>query len=146
MHSSNSYATTSIIMSQHSFSASFASLCRNPSFHVATISIFRLCCNTVLFYPHFCRDLKSLSQQRLVSTKLDFLLQLHYDIATWLLGVVNICCRYNTLLCSAYSFWCDPVCYVATELLCIVLNSLSRPRFSLFSLFLCCDIKIHVAT
>ena len=35
-------------------------------------------------------------------------------------------CRDKSLLCSAYSFYCDPVCYVATALLCIVLKSLSR--------------------
>ena len=56
VHSSNSYVATSIIMSQHSFSAASANWCRDPSFHVATTSLFRLCCNTVLYYLHFCRD------------------------------------------------------------------------------------------
>ena len=74
VHSSNSYVATSIIMSQHNFSAASASWCRDPSFHVVTASLFRLCCNIVLYYLHFCRDPKSLSQQRLVASELDFLL------------------------------------------------------------------------
>ena len=82
VHSSNSYVATSIIMSQHSFSAASASWCHDPSFHVATASLFTLCCNTVLYYLHFCRDLESLSRQRLVATELDSLLQLCYDVAT----------------------------------------------------------------
>ena len=112
VQSSNCYVATSIIMSQHSFSVAFASWCRDPSFHVATTSLFRLCCNTVLYYLHFCRDLKSLSRQRLVATELDFLLQLCSDVVTWLLGVVNICCL-------------DPVCYVVTKLIYIVLKPFS---------------------
>ena len=77
-------------MSQHSFSAAYASWCHDPSFHVAKASPFRLCCNIVLYYLHFCSDLDSLSRQRLVANELDFLLQPCSDVATWLLGVVNI--------------------------------------------------------
>ena len=62
VHSSNSYVATSIIMLQHSFSAASASWCRDLIFHVVTTSLFRLCCNTVLYYLHFCRDPKSLSR------------------------------------------------------------------------------------
>ena len=93
VHSSNIYVATSIIMSQHSFTAASASWCGDLSFHVATASPFRLCCNTVLYYHHFCRDLESLSRQRLVATKLDFLLQLCFEVATLLLGFVNNYCR-----------------------------------------------------
>ena len=82
VHSSNSYVASSIIMSQHSFNAASASWCHDPIFHVMTASLFRLCCNTVLYYLHFCRDLESLSRQRLVATELDFLLQLCSDVAT----------------------------------------------------------------
>ena len=147
MHSSISYVVASINMSQHSFSATSASWCRDPSFHVGTASLFRLCCNTVLYYPHFCRDPKSRLRQRLVATELDFLSQLRSHVATWFLGVVNILCRDmvwhvatqfscpdQTLLCSTYSFCRDPVCCVTTELLCIVLNSLSR------HIKVCCDL------
>ena len=74
VHSSNCYVATSIIMSQHNFSATYASWCHDPSFHVATASLFKLCCNIVLYYLHFCRDLKSLSRQRFVANELDFLL------------------------------------------------------------------------
>ena len=93
MLSSNSFVTTSIIMSQHSFSAAFVSWFRDPSFLVVTASLFRLCYNTVLYYLHFYSDPASLSRQRLVSTRLDFLLHLCFDVATRLLSVVNICCR-----------------------------------------------------
>ena len=57
--SSNSYVIKSIIMSQHSFMAASSSWCLNQSFHVATVSLFRLCCNTVLYYLHFYRDPES---------------------------------------------------------------------------------------
>ena len=82
VHSSNSYVATSIIMSKHSFNAASASWCRDPSFHVATTSLFKLCCNPVLYYLHFCHDPESLSRQRLVAIELDFLLQLCFDVAT----------------------------------------------------------------
>ena len=50
----------------------------------------------------------------------DFLVLSIFAIAT------QFSCHDKTLLCSAYSFCRDPVCYVATALLCIVLKSLSR--------------------
>ena len=81
VHSSNSYVATLIIMSQHSFGAASASWCRDPSFHVTTAPLFRLCCNTVLYYFHLCRDQKSVVTE-LVATELDFLLQLCFDVAT----------------------------------------------------------------
>ena len=159
VHSSNIYVATSIIMSQHSFSAASTSWCRDPSFHVAIASLFRLCCNTVLYYPHFCRDLESLSRQRHVATELDCLSQLRFDVATWLLGVVNICCRdpvfmsrqdssvSSLLVLSRPSLLChDRTSLHCVEFFVTTYKSLSRPRFPLFSLFLCCDIKIHVAT
>ena len=93
VHFSNSYVATSIIMSQHSFSAASVSYCCDPGFHVMTTSLFRLCCNIVLYYLHFYRDPESLSRQRLVATVLDFLLQLRSYVATCLLDVVNVCCR-----------------------------------------------------
>ena len=108
VHSSDSYVITSIIMSQHNFSAASASWFHDPSFYVAIASLFRLCYNTYLYYLHFCRNPKSLLQQRLVATELDFLLQPSSDVATWLLGVCQIfavvtqfSCRDTTLLCSA---------------------------------------------
>ena len=112
-------------MSQHNFSATSVSWCHDLSFYVATASLFRLCCNTALYYLHFFHDPESLSRHRLVATELDFLSQLRSDVVTWLLGVVNIYCRDKNLLCLAYLFYRDPVCYVMTELLYIVLNSLS---------------------
>ena len=47
--------------------------------------------------------------------------------------------RPSFLCCDNTSLHCDEI-FVATY------KSLSRPRFSLFSSFLCCDINIHVAT
>ena len=120
-------------MSQHSFSADSSSGCSDPSFHVATTSLLRSCCNIVLYYHHFCRDLESLSRQRLVSTELDFLSQLRSNVATWLLSVINICCR-------------DLVCYVVTKLLCIVLKPLSRPIKVCRDLVSLCSTYFCVAT
>ena len=50
----------------------------------------------------------------------EFLVPSIFDVAT------QFSCRSKTLLCLAYSFCRDLVCYVATALLCIVLKSLSR--------------------
>ena len=140
MHSSNSYVATSIIMSQHSFSAASASWCHDPSFHVMTTSLFKLCCNIVLYYQHFCRDPESLSRQRLVATELDFLVLSIFAVAT------QFSCHNNTLLCLAYSFCRDLVCYVTTTLLCIVLKSLSRPRKVYHDLVSLCSAYFCVAT
>ena len=119
-------------MSQHSFSVASSSWCCDPSFHFAIASLFRLCCNTVLYYLHFCHDLEILSQQRLVATELDFLLQLvlmlRHDFLVLLIFAIatQFSCRDKALLCSSCSFCCDPVCFVTIALLCIVLKSLSR--------------------
>ena len=50
----------------------------------------------------------------------DFLVLSIFAVAT------QFSCRDKTILCSTYSFYHDPVCYVAIELLCIVLKPLSR--------------------
>ena len=77
-----------------------------------SISVQVLLQHCVLYYPHFYHDPESLSRQSLIVTELDFLLQLRSDVATWLLGVVNIYCR-------------DPVFYVVTRLIFLMLDSLS---------------------
>ena len=130
MHSSNSYVATSITMLQHSFSAASASWCRDPSFYVATTSLFRLCCNIVLYYlhfycnPKFCRD-RGLLPLSLTSC-FSFILMLRHDFLMLSIFAVatHFSCCDKTLLYSAYSFCRDPVCYVTTELLCIVLKPL----------------------
>ena len=126
MHSSNSYVATSIIMSQHSFSATSASWCRDPSFHVAITSLFRLCYDIVLYYLHFCHNLQSLSRQRLVATELDFLLQLCSDVVTWLLGVVNICYRDPVFLSRQDSSMFSLIVLPRPSLLCHNRTSLHR--------------------
>ena len=120
VYSLNSYVATSITMLQHNFSTTSASWCRDPSFHVVTSSLFRLCCNTVLYFMYFCHDPESLSRQRLVLLSLtsccslalmlrhDFLMLSIFSIA------IQFSCRNKTLRCSAYSCYHDPVCYVAT--------------------------------
>ena len=147
-------------MSHLSFSAAFASWCRDPSFHVATTSLFRLCCNTVLYYLHFYCDLESLSRQRLAATELDFLLQPCSNVTTWLLGVcqiftvvTQISCRNKITLCSTYSFCRDLVCYVVIGLLCIcVETSVTTQKVCRdgilppLSLFPCCNFIFDVAT
>ena len=75
--SSNSYVATPIIMSQHSFSASSASWCRDQSFHVTTASLFRLCCNIILYYLHFCRD------RGLLPLSLTSCCNFVLDVVTW---------------------------------------------------------------
>ena len=134
MPSSNSYVATSIIMSQHSFSAASASGCLDPSFHVAIASLFRSCCNTVLYYLHFFVTQKVYRDRVLLPLSLtsyrNFVMMLRHGFLVLSIFTVatQFLCRNKTLLCSAYSFCCDPVCYVATELLCIVLKPLSRLR------------------
>ena len=140
VHSSNSYVTTLIIMSQHSFSAASASWCHDQSFHVMTASLFRLCCNIVLYYLHFYRDPESLLRHRLDATKLDFLLQLvlmlRYDFLVLSIFAVatQFSCRDKALLCLAYSFCRDLVCYVVTTFLFIVFKYFSR------HIKVCCDL------
>ena len=108
-----------------SFSAAFVSWCRDPSFHVVTTSLFRLCFNIVLYHLHFCHD-KGLLPLSLTSCcsfvlmlRHDFLVLSIFAIATW------FSCRDKALLCSVYPFCRDLVCYVATELPCIMLKPLS---------------------
>ena len=48
------------------------------------------------------------------------------NITIWVLIMTQFSSLDKTLLCSAYSFCRDPVFYVETKLLCIVLKSLSR--------------------
>ena len=120
------------------------------------------CCDNIsvqVLLQHFIVLSAFLSRQRLVATKLDFLSQLHSDVGTWLLGVVNICCRdpifmsrqdssvFSLLILSRPSLLCrDRTSLYYVEFFVATYKSLSRPRFSLFSLFLCCNSKIHVAT
>ena len=146
MHSSNSYVATSIIMSQHSFSAASASWYRDLSFHVATASLFRLCCNTVLYYLHFCRD-RGLLPLSLTSC-CNFVLMLRHDflvLSIFTVATQFSCCD-QTLLCSVYSFCRDPVCCIMTELLCNVLKPLSRPRKVCHDLVSLCSAYFCVVT
>ena len=55
-------------------------------------------------------------------------------------------CRDKTLLCSAYLFCHDLVCYVATTLLCFVLKSLSRHIKVCHDLVSLCLAYFYVAT
>ena len=59
-----------------------------------------------------------------------FVLMLRHDFLV--LSIFAVATHFSrcdkTLLCSAYSFYRDSVCSVATELLCIVLKPLSRHR------------------
>ena len=140
MHFSNSYVATSIIMPQHSFSAASISWCCDPSFHVAIASLFRLCCNFVLYYlvttQKVCHD-RGLLPLSLTSC-CSFVLILRHGFLVLSIFVVatQFSCRDKTLLCLAYSFCRDPVCYVTTELLYIVLKPLSRPRSCVATSFL----------
>ena len=70
----------------------------------------------------------------------DFLMLSIFAVAT------QFSCRDKILLCSAYLLYHDITSLHCVEIFVATYKSLSEPRFSLFSLFLCCDIKIHVAT
>ena len=75
----------------------------------------------------------------------NFVLMLRHDFLVLPIFVVTtqFSCRDKTLLCSAYSFYCDLICYVATALIFIVLKSLSRhikvcrDLVSLYSAYFC---------
>ena len=55
IHSSNMNVATSILMSQHSFSATSTSWCRDQSFHVAAVML--ICFFKLMLRPRFsCRD------------------------------------------------------------------------------------------
>ena len=60
--------------------------------------------------------------------------------------VTQFSCHDVTLWCSAYSICRDRISLHCVETFVATYKSLLRPRFSLFSLFVCCDIKIHVRT
>ena len=84
--------------------------------------ILTSCCSFVLMLPH------------------DFLVLSIFSIAT------HFSCRDKTLLCSAYSFCCKSVCYVSTELLCIVLEPLLQHIKSNRDLVSLCSAHFYVAT
>ena len=157
MHSSNSYVSTSCrnIISVQLLQVSvmtqvFMSRQHFYSGYVATLSCI-ICISVMTQKVYRDRGLLPLS----LTSCYSFALMLQHEFLVSLIFAIATQFSYSnkTLLCSAYSFCHDPVSYVAAALLCIVFEifvatykSLSRPRFSLFSLFLCCDIKIHVAT
>ena len=106
-----------------------------PSFYVVTTFPFWfllqpcfLCCQIFYRYP------ESLSRQSLVATYPDSLLQLRSYVATWLLGVVIVCCRDQVFMSRqefsvfSLSLCRNPVCYVATKLFLFVLQSLSQHK------------------
>ena len=80
------------------------------------------CCNFVMTLRH------------------DFLMMSIFAIAT------QFSCRDKTLMCSTYSFCHDPVCYVMTGLLCLVLKSLSRHIKVYHDLVSLCSTYFCVAT
>ena len=111
----NSYVATLTNFVPIEFLCSFFKLVLRPSFYVATAFLFWfLLQHCFLYYHNFRRDPESLSRQSFIATLPDFLLQLHFGVATWPLGVVDVCCR-------------DPVCYVMTRLFCFQLIFVSRP-------------------
>ena len=57
-----------------------------------------------------------------------FVLMLRHDFLVLSIFAVatQFSCHNKALLCSAYLFYRDLVCYVTTELLCIVLKSFSQ--------------------
>ena len=141
MHSSNSYVATSIIMSQHSFSAAFVSWCRDSVFLVATMMLsyfFKLVWRPsfsyrdsisvlVLVATLSCIIVISIATQKVyrdrVMSPLSLfpLLQLHFFIATW-------------------TFVFGMFCMSRPQYV------MSRRHFSVCSIFSCCDLAFLVAT
>ena len=111
--------------------------------YVTTLSCI-ICISVVTQKVYHDRGLLPLSLTSCCSFVLmlrhDFLVLSIFSIAT------QFSCRDKTLLCLAYSFCRDPVCYIAIELLCIVLNSLSRPRKVCCDLVYLCSAYLCVAT
>ena len=121
---------TQVFMSrQHLYLDYVATLSCIISFSVAT--------------QEFCRD-RGLLLVSLTSC-CSFVLMLRHDFLVFSIFAVatQFSCRDKTLLCSVYLLCCDPICYVATELLCIVLKPLLRhikvyhDLVSLCSTYLC---------
>ena len=78
----NSYVATLTIMLRHCFCSASLILCRNPVFMSRQYFCWFLLQQCFLYCQHSYRDQKGLSRQSLVSTEPDFLLQLHFDVAT----------------------------------------------------------------
>ena len=111
--------------------------------YVATLScIIRISVAT----QKVCRDSGLLPLS--LTSCCSFVLMLRHDFLVLSIFAVatQFSCRDKTLLCSAYSFCRDQVCYVATELLCIVLKPLSRPRKVCRDLVSLCSAYFCVAT
>ena len=111
-----------------------------PNFHVATTSLFRLCCNTVLYYLHLCRD-RGLFPLSLTSCcsfvmmlRHDFLVLSIFAVATQFSchNKITLClayslCRNKITLCLAYSLCRDKItlclaysfCHDRTSLHCV---------------------------
>ena len=107
------------------FCAFLKQLCRNIDNHVTTHFQYNIC--KLVSRPKFsCRN-RGLLPLRLTSC-CSFVMRLRYDFLVLSIFAVTtqFSCSDKILLCSAYSFCLDPVCYAATGLLCIVLKSLPR--------------------
>ena len=128
------------------FQCSFFKLVSRPKFSCRIASLFRLCCNIILYYLHLCRD-KGLFPLSLTSCY-NFVLMFRHGFLMFSIFAIatQFSCRDKTLLCSAYSLCRDPVCYVMTELLCIVLKPLSGPRKVCRDLVSLCSAYFCVAT
>ena len=115
-------------------------------------SLFKLCCTlsciiciSVATHKVCCdRVLLPLS----LTSCCNFVLMLRHDFLV--LSIFSVVTQFSyrdkTLLCSAYSFYRSPVCYVAAELLCIVLKSLSRHLKVCRDLISLCSAYFYVAT
>ena len=110
--------------------------------YVATLSCI-ICISIVTQKVYGDRGLLLMS----LTSCCSFVLMLRHDfLVLSIFAVANqFSCRDKTLLCSAYSFYRNPVCYVATKLLCIVLKYLSRHikvchnLVSLYSAYFCVE-------
>ena len=111
--------------------------------YVATLS-YIICISIAT--QKVCRD-RGLLPMSLTSC-CSFVMMLRHDflVLSIFAVVTQFSCHKKTLLCLTYSFCRDPICYVVTALLCIVLKSLSRHIKVCCDLVSLCSAYFYVAT
>ena len=135
------YVTTSIFMSQYSFSAAYASWCHDQSFHVATVML--ICFFKLMLRPSFsCRD--SISILVIVATLFCIIVIL---VATQKVYRDRVMSPLSLFLCRNLIF------YVATLTFVLGMFYMSQPQyvmsrqhFSACSIISCHDLVYLVVT
>ena len=149
----NSYVATSTILLRQSFYAASSNWCRDPIFMSRQHFCFGSCYNIVscivrtsIATQKFCRD-RFLSPFNLISC-CSFILMLrhgHLVLSMFAVATQFVMSRQDFSVFNL-SLYRDPVCYVVTRLLFLVLESLSRHRKVCRDLVYLCSANRCVAT